>query len=233
MIKRALKRISYVLFPRRCELCGEVCEFDRVRCEECESAQRITGKICTKCGREEDRCTCKKEKFSPSYKGFAAPYYYKSSFVRGVIRFKNYGFTELAPVMADEIAKTLKQRFEGVDFDFITCVPMTDKKKRKRGYNQSELLAQELSDILNIEYKQLLEKPRDTASQRYSSVQERKVNLYGAFDVRDKESVKGKTVLIIDDVKTTGSTLAECSAMLMANGAKAVYAASLCVTDKK
>ena len=92
--------------------------------------------------------------------------------------------------MAECISKSYN-----VDFDMITYIPMTKKDFRKRDYNQSYLLAKEISDILNIELEDLLIKVRKTKSQKSLSARERKVNVYGAFDVKDKEIVKGKNIL--------------------------------------
>ncbi|MCD7796675.1 MAG: hypothetical protein LUG95_03415 [Clostridiales bacterium] len=81
--------------------------------------------------------------------------------------------------------------------------------------------------------KPLLVKVEHTKPQKKLSARRRKVNLYGAFDVIDKEYVEGKTILLIDDVKTTGSTLNECTKMLKIYGAKAVYCATLAIVEPK
>ena len=231
MINAAFKRLLYAFFPRRCELCGEVVSLKRTRCEACENAKRISGKTCPKCGDVKEKCRCEKDKFSPQYKAIAARYYYKDSIKAGIVRFKNFGFTELDKAIGGEIAETVKERFGDVKFDLITSVPLTKKKLRKRGYNQSELLAKEVSRRLGIPYEALLDKIRETKAQRFSSARERRVNIYGAFDIKDGVDVEGKTVLLIDDVKTTGSTLSECAAMLKGYGAKGVYAAAFAITD--
>ena len=167
------------------------------------------------------------------YKAFAAPYYFEGSRKRAVYRFKNNGFTELAPAMAEEIVQTITERFADVTFDCVTSVPMTRQKIRRRGYNQSEILAKEVAKLLEIPYEPLIKKCKETRSQRKSSAAVRKVNLYGAFDLLDTAAVEGRTILIVDDVKTTGSTLNECASMMTGNKAKAVYAAAFTVTNKK
>ena len=232
MIKSVIKELLFLIYPKRCDLCGEVIELNAVRCDSCKNAERPKGKCCKKCGRPEKDCVCSREKFSPKYKEFCAPYYYKDSIVNAVLRLKNSGYTELAPVMADEISAIVKTRFEGISFDVITCVPMTERKVKKRGYNQSELLAKACAERLNVPFEELLIKPKETRAQRFSTAKNRKVNLYGAFSIVNKNSLKDKTVLVVDDVKTTGSTLAECAAVLSADGAT-VYAAAFCLTDKK
>ncbi|MCR5207817.1 MAG: double zinc ribbon domain-containing protein, partial [Eubacterium sp.] len=78
-MKKALKEMSYAVFPKRCELCGEVIEPDKTRCAECESLAYIEGRRCKKCGRETADCICKKEKFSPYYNAFTAPFYFEDN----------------------------------------------------------------------------------------------------------------------------------------------------------
>lgn len=227
----AIKRLSYALFPKRCELCGEVIELDKTRCEQCENLKMITGKICKKCGREVENCVCSIESFSPNYKVFCAPYYFEGSAVSAVYRLKNRGYRELVPAMAKSIKSAMDLRFENVSFDCVTCIPMSSYKKRVRGYNQSELLAKEVAKLLGAEFDELVFKNRRTRSQRKSTAKERRANLYGAFSLKDGKTVKDKIILIIDDVKTTGSTLSEAAFPLKDSGAT-VYAASFTVTNK-
>lgn len=233
MIRDVLYSFLTVLYPKRCKLCGEVIGVREEYCEECENTKMLCGELCHKCGREKSRCTCKKEKYSPKYKAFTAPYYYKGSMERGIIRFKNHNFTELKSEMSKRIASAVKSNFGDVKFDCVCAVPMTEKKMRKRGYNQSELLAKELAPLLDSGFEALLVKTIDTDSQRFSSASKRRVNLYGSIELAAGESVENKTVLLVDDVKTTGSTLNECAAVLRGHRAEAVYAAAFTVTDKR
>lgn len=233
MIKGVIHKLFYFLFPRRCELCGEVCEINCERCEDCRNVKHIEGEICLKCGREKQMCNCKNEKVTMAYNGVVAPFYYKGSPERAVRRLKNYGFCELAPKMAEEIADTVNNRYNNTSFDLITCVPLTKDRLKERGYNQSELLAKEVSKLLNINYEPVLDKNIKTKSQRYSSAKERRINLYGAIDLKEDAEVKDKTILIIDDVKTTGSTLNECASVLKGYKAKSVFGATFALTDKK
>ncbi len=120
-----------------------------------------------------------------------------------------------------------------ISFDYITFIPVSKKTLKKRDYNQAYLIATQLSKLLDVEVLDVLAKVSKTKPQKSLSAKERKVNVYGAFDLKDKSAVKDKTFLIIDDVKTTGSTLNECSKMLNIYGAKAVYAATLAVAAPK
>ena len=87
---------------------------------------------------------------------------------------------------------------------------MHEKDFKNRGYNQSQLLAQELGKLLSVPYFDALEKVKRTKKQHRLSYAKRKTNLRGAFRVADSEFIKGKNILIIDDIVTSGYTLFEC-----------------------
>jgi competence protein ComFC len=107
--------------------------------------------------------------------------------------------------------------------DFIVPVPLSSKRKRSRGYNQSALLARPLSLATGIPYKaSLLGRVRDTESQVGLSEKERLQNVRGAFSAQSK-LVRGKTILVIDDITTTGATIQNCAAALVEAGAVQVY----------
>lgn len=232
MIKEAIKKLSFAVFPRRCELCGEVTELDEARCEECRKLKRIEGELCRKCGIPKDICSCKNKRKKSEYKAFIAPFYYENSISAGANRFKDYGYPELAKAMGKEMSEHIEDYFGDVEFDFITFVPMTKKKQNKRGYNQSELLANEISEILDIPVLALLDKVISTRDQKKKNARQRAVNLRGAFDLKEDANVDDKTILLVDDIRTTGATLNECSYVLNAYGAKAVYATTFCMTKK-
>lgn len=107
--------------------------------------------------------------------------------------------------------------------DFILYVPLHKKKLRERGFDQAFLIAREISKLSNIPLKaDLLFKKKETPPQAALKKQVRIKNLKGAFDVRDSSSLKGKNVLLVDDVITTGVTVNECSKVLKENGADRV-----------
>lgn len=232
MIKEAFSKLLYAVFPRRCELCGEVVALDETLCEECRSAERIEGELCNKCGKPKAQCDCNKKTKTPEYKRIIAPYYYENSIASGVNRFKDYGFPELSRRMGYEMFLQINEQYSDIDFDIITYVPITERKERKRGYNQSELLANEISGYMNIPVKKLVSKIRTTPQQKRIGARQRRVNLRGSFDICENANVINKTILLIDDIKTTGSTINECAYVVNAYGAKAVYAAAFCMPKK-
>lgn len=230
MIKNAFKLISYVLFPKRCQLCGEVIDICEKLCIDCKSNKRIDGEICNKCGFSKEDCLCKDNTPKSSYKCVVAPFYYSDGIVKSVHRLKFYGFKELSLEMAKQMTVVIKKEYGDVDFDVLTFVPATKLKVWKRGYNQAELIANELSKQLNIPCEKVLVKIRETDTQRSLTANERRMNLYGAYDLRNGYDVTSKTILLVDDVKTTGSTLNECSQVLKGYGAKCVYTSTFAIT---
>lgn len=108
--------------------------------------------------------------------------------------------------------------------DIIVPVPLHTERLRERGYNQANELAHALATASGIpHFPQALHKQRHTRSQVELSREERLQNVREAFTVQQQEAVRGKTVLLVDDVKTTGATLAACAHSLLAADAQAVY----------
>ena len=106
-------------------------------------------------------------------------------------------------------------------YDIIIVVPLSWKRKLKRGYNQSLLIARIISNILQIKIEnKILYKTKNIVPQSTLNKKERKENIKGAFKIKHIEIIENKKILIIDDIYTTGNTLNECSKMLVENGIK-------------
>ncbi len=217
--------LKAALFPNKCRICGEIIEFDEELCSKCESAERIRMPICTKCGCEKADCICKKDPHKPEYKAVAAPFYYKDSIARGVLNCKMNDLPGLAAAQGAEIAETVKTIYESIDFDCVTYIPMRKYDEKYRGYNQSELLAHVVGEQCGLTCCDLLVKKRRTKMQKRQTASNRFVNMYNVFGLNPCANVTDKTVLLIDDVKTTGATLSSAALTLKAYGAKAVYCA--------
>ena len=117
--------------------------------------------------------------------------------------------------------------------DFILCVPMTEKEEKERGYNQSELLAKEVGSRTGLSLFDNLKKVKETDRQKKLTAKERRENLKGVFDVVRADEIKGKNVLVIDDVYTTGATINECARVLKRAGARKVYSITAAQTAFK
>lgn len=232
-MKRIFKALSKAFCPQRCAYCGTVVAPDEFMCEECEKIlPRITGEICIKCGREKDACDCKNaQKY---YNGIAAPFYFSGNVRKGVHSYKFRNAPDNAEAYSFEMSETVKKRYCGIKFDYITEVPMTRKSQKDRGYNQCILLAKGISENTGIEYKSdVLVKLYETDKQHGLKLHMRKGNLSGVFDVKNPSDVEGKTILICDDISTTGETLNECAKMLWLYGAAEIYGISLALTKKE
>jgi ComF family protein len=131
--------------------------------------------------------------------------------------------------MGTQMAHCVNDRYSDINFDVVTFVPLTRKRKRSRGYNQSQLLANQISKTLDIPCKTLLKKVVSNRPQRSMRGNERRGNVFGVYDIVPNVDVTGKTILIVDDVKTTGSTVGECCATLKAYGANKVYAVTFAI----
>ncbi|HJA95864.1 MAG TPA: ComF family protein, partial [Firmicutes bacterium] len=138
-----------------------------------------------------------------------------------VLRFKK-GSKYLFRTLCDFLMPLLEREF--ADADSLTFVPMTKRARRKRGYNQSRLLAEELSRRSGKQFLDAAEKRRETSMQKSLGRREREKNLKGCFRVTDKGAVRGKRIVIVDDTFTTGSTVSELARALLHAGAECVYA---------
>ena len=111
--------------------------------------------------------------------------------------------------------------------DYICFVPMTEKALKRRGYNQSEILARLVSEKVNVELIDCLEKSKETTRQAKLTRRERLKNLESVFRVTKRKEIKEKTLLLIDDVTTTGATAENIAKKLKNAGAKRVYLLSV------
>lgn len=133
----------------------------------------------------------------------------------GLVRRFKTGAKYLAGTFARETEPVFRAEYNFSDF--IVSVPMGGESLRRRGYNQSALLADELSARLGIEHRaEALVKTRDTAAQKFLTLGEREKNLTGSFRVHERKACEGKTILLVDDVLTTGATANAVSRVLFA-----------------
>lgn len=225
MIKEAFEKMKLAFFPKRCEICGSVICIDEVRCEECGSLEFIEEPVCLKCGCSKADCVCKRQKRETEYKAVVAPFYYGGSVANGILNLKMNEMPKLARAHGREIANAVRKRYGDIAFDFVTFVPMYKRDEAARGFNQARLLAEIVSEECGIPLRDVLIKKRKTKMQKRQGATDRFVNMYGVFELRENENVSGANVLLIDDVKTTGSTLTSVALTLKAYGAKSVYCA--------
>jgi ComF family protein len=130
------------------------------------------------------------------------------------------------------VAQKIKNHRPDWKIDIIIPIPLHQLKKAERGYNQSFYIAEGIGKILDISFSdRVVKRIKYTESQTTMTLSEREENISGAFKVINRNTVNGKTILIIDDVITTGATISECGKILLEAGAKNIYAASVAIAD--
>ena len=214
-----------------CDVCGrEVFGGERI-CAECEKALPVIRLGCPVCGRrvrEAGVCAaCKQHRPVPGK--VRSRFVYEGDAMRLVWRYKQ-GERYLAGTLAGQMLPLLGE-FPGTQA--LVPVPMTSRAKRRRGFDQTLLLAERLSERSGIPVLRTAEKVRDTPAQKTLTRRERADNLKGCFRVADRRGVKGKCLLIVDDTYTTGATVDELAAVLLRAGAKEVNAGTVTSVEDK
>lgn len=230
---RLFKIITSALFPNVCVACGEIIPEGEHLCEYCtEMAEKLDfTKACRRCGMPKNECMCSKRVFH--FNGCAAPFYNTGVTRDAMYSFKFARKEYISKFFAERMALTVKSCYSDINFDVVTFVPMSFSKKLRRGFNQSELLAKRLSKILKLPLcDDLLLCGKNTAVQHKLGFDERFKNTKGKFNANTNYKLNGKTVLLVDDIKTTGATLDECSKQLLLLGADEVYCITGLMTAK-
>ena len=236
--KRGIKAFDEALYPRdcTCDVCGEERVADTIYrlCSDCIAKLPFAnGHRCLWCGvplaDESDYCNrCQYERGafvknrSPLvYEGETRKIIYSLKFGK-----KKYLAQTLGALMADEFLK------DNMEADIIVYVPMTEAEEKKRGFNQSELLAEEVGKRLNIAVLPALVKIKETKAQKELGGKERAQNLEGAFACVF-EQVNNRKILLIDDIFTTGATANECAKVLLKAKAREVNVLTAAVAKLK
>lgn len=211
-IKNITTPILDFLFTVHCPYCNKAINRSEYACENCKKHFPETAVIRYAVG------------------GFkcASPFPYDERYKDAVTRFKFHNCGAYAKQLAFMIVCAIGEVYQGKNFDIITCVPMHKNALKQRGYNQAELLARECAEIMGIEYADVIEKFKENKLQHRIKANERAKNVRGVYRIPDKKIAYGKSVLIIDDIITTGNTLGECARILMKSGCKEVCCAALC-----
>ena len=220
-----LKILDFLLPNHTCLVCGGELNApsNNFMCDTCVVALPINTEPLTLVNKEA------KQHF---HRAFAA-FRYDKPIVEMLLQLKYNAVGDvavaLAPYMAAVLITTpsrLRRATPSKEGEpILVPVPLCKKRLKKRGYNQSELLAKEIGEILNYPVlSDVLIRTRDTTPQKKMTVKEREENLRGAFSILDASKIIGSRVILVDDVFTSGSTANECAKVLKAAGAKQVDA---------
>lgn len=223
-----------IIYPPFCPICDKSIEKYEI-CRQClDRLDPIKGPLCSLCGQpfktdrgENHPCgICLKK--PPSFDKAASVFVFRGKAAEAIYKLKYSKKTCLAGLLGDFLAFHPMTE-EG--FDVIIPVPLHLDKLRERGFNQSYLLAKRIGKICQIKTNPLLlERKKATLPQVGMKSRERILNVKEAFGLRadaDPADIKGRRILLVDDVYTTGATLKECSKVLKKKGAEKVYALTL------
>ncbi|MCD7837202.1 MAG: ComF family protein [Lachnospiraceae bacterium] len=224
---KAAKIIMQWLFPLRCPICdGIVVPYGEKICLRCMGRLKlISPPWCMRCGKklrkQGEYCEdCRRRQHN--YIRGRALYEY-DSVAEAIYRFKYGGRAEYADFFGEEIFRYLGDFIREVSPDALVPIPLHKSRRKKRGYNQAELIAEAVSGYSGIPvYKKLLRRVKNTKPLKLQNPVERQNNLKKAFIIAQND-VKLDTILIIDDIYTTGSTIDEAAAVLRKAGVKNIY----------
>jgi ComF family protein len=228
---RTLHWFLDLIFPPVCPVCESLIDRrdkDRVICPACRKAIRfVQPPLCPRCGlpypsgRAHLCAVCLKDRRYFAVHRTAA--LYEGALKEMIHRFKYQGVFPLKQVLGDLLEPVLKGMRRELRVDLLVPVPLHIRRLRERGFNQALLLVKELSTRSGIPYQErALAKIKETPEQISLKKRERAKNLKGVFTVTDEGAIKGKRVVLVDDVFTTGATVNECSRALLKAGAKQV-----------
>ena len=209
MVKEFLKSISYLVFPNLCIACLHEAPLDgELFCVKCTYHLPKSDM----CGDRENQFTERLIGIEGVETGAASYIFYEGGAVGEIIhKIKYKGRKDIAKVLGKKLGEQLSKSPHYQGIDYLIPVPLHRKRYRKRGFNQSEELCRGLSESMDISTEtDNLIRIRYTKTQTKLSKAERQKNLKGAFTVKSPQDLRGKHVLLVDDVLTTGATIEEC-----------------------
>lgn len=208
-----IRNFLAIFYPARCINCGELVEDKYPFCNEC--LKNFKPK--------------RRERFievnGQKIKCISA-FHYEGKIRESICDFKFRGRKSYSKFFAENISKVLLLEDKIEDFDYITAVPLSKQRYKERGYNQAEIVAKDLSKIINVKYFDILKKIKNNKIQHTLNLEERSENVKGVYDIQERIDIKNKKVILCDDIITSGNTLSECVKMLLKLGAKEV----ICIT---
>lgn len=224
-----IKSLEKIFFPNVCPICGTVIGFKERICRECIDKLKIVKEPkCQKCGKQlctDEKLFCK-DCYSMKHifdRGICI-FEYLEELKEALYQFKYDNKRCHSDLFGYVGAKRYRKLLKQWKVERIVPIPMYSKKQQKRGYNQAEVFGQALAEYTGIPIdKKCIARVKETKPQKGLNKEERHRNLQKAFGV-DVERVRGvKSVLLVDDIYTTGSTIDFCAKVLKAAGVEKVY----------
>lgn len=241
-----------LLFPAKCLLCGQILgKNEKGVCPGCrKKLPRVTEPGCLRCGKplEADTeeycpdCSRKRSNVRMAGSGYAARedsicqgtalWIYTDSMKRVMADFKYKGYYRESAFFAEELVNSKGAKIQQWQPDYVVPVPLHRKKRWFRGYNQAACVADEIGRRLHVPAAlEALERSRYTRPQKNLDDKGRRENVGDAFRICEawRDTLRGKCILLVDDIYTTGATLESCAGVLCEAGVKRVYFACLCI----
>ena len=224
------ERAVSILYPRRCPVCGGITEPPgALICAKCRPLLReVREPTCRKCGKEiederEEYCAdCRRHR--KSFAGGVSLFNYNAAASESMSEVKYKNRREYLDFYADEAVQRLGGRLLAMHADALVPVPVHPSRRRKRGFNQAEILACRIGERLEIPVVSgFLQRTRKTAPQKELGPEARLKNLEQAFTTAESAPAAFQTVILVDDIYTTGSTVEACTRVLMRAGVKKVF----------
>ena len=207
-----IRRMLEWLFPGKCVLCRKI-------------LQKEETDLCRSCRANQPEYPYGKKKVT-RIADLTAVWMYEGNVRRSIHRYKFNGARHYADAYGRLLAMRILRDLRPADV--ITWVPISRQRLRKRGYDQVELLAKAVGGELGIPTEKLLEKFRDNrANSGLKTPAERRANVLGGYKVPEGADVRGRRVLLLDDIVTTGATASECARVLLTAGAEEVIFAAV------
>ncbi|MEG0854030.1 MAG: double zinc ribbon domain-containing protein [Angelakisella sp.] len=208
MSLQLFKHLAALLFPERCVFCGKVTPQNARCCPTCDSRLRRAGEEAVYA--------------LPGVTVYSC-FYYKERCRSALDRFKFRGERQLADYFAAEMSKLAEEQFDGFPFDCVAYLPMPELRKQGRGYNQGQLLAEAVAHMQGVPCGSCgLVRPEIFAQHDLNGSMRRK-QAYSGFAMEEGTVLSGR-ILLVDDVTTTGSSLAGCAKLLRQAGAEKITA---------
>lgn len=220
--------LLHLLYPVRCMVCGQVTESKEGICRECrKKLSYVSEPSCKKCGKSlgkewiEYCYDCKKK--THRYTQGKAVWNYEGEIKQSLFALKFQNKRDYGRIMGEELARIYGDWIYAKGIEAIVAIPLHKKRRRQRGFNQSEVIAAALSKKLELPLeKGLLIRTKNTKAQKELPVEERKNNVKNAFQ-KGTGVVQYKKILIIDDIYTTGNTIDSAAGVLIDSGVLEVY----------
>ncbi len=213
-----IDKLVNIVYPPKCIFCQKLLDHDAALhiCSACYAKLPLIENKVLRTSPDEETNYCD---------GVVSVFEYTGMVKESLIRFKFYNkpgyYRTYARLLADKLGKVIDVR----SYQMVLSVPLHKHKEFSRGYNQARLISKALSGILKLkECSYLMKRERYTEAQSLLDRQKRNQNVKGAFVVVSPKKVRGKSILLVDDILTTGSTLEECSRVLKQAGAERVFA---------